>query len=541
MGRGEPMTKRYVILGNGIAGQTCAEDLRKADENATVTIVAAERHPLYNRVALPRYLRGQVRREKVFMRTAEQSASQNIDIHFETWATDVDLQEKVVHTNRGQDLKYDAILIATGGRPKPPPWPGSAEVTACIGFQTLDDTDAIIEKADQSERVLVMGGSFIGYELAEGVSFRKKANVTWIMRGPWFLRYVLDEEGGRLCRRLGEEQGVQFITSDEVQKFSRQNGRYLAETVNGEKVEFDLLTYGVGLDYYTEPVRDGRVELSKGIITDSKLRTSAPDAYAAGDIAVFYDLMVERHNQMGTWDNAEAHGKVAARNMAGADEDFFDVPTYTTTMFGSTLAVMGVKPDVQPGLESVRTFSFEEKFYRKLFFKDDRLVGAIMIGPPKGRKKLIEIMRSRQKIERPKQELLDPANLKESTVRRGDESSYRLPRTNGIRLQRNRSFDPSDPRVDPPLAKGRHRPDAERGRGRGGPVPSSPLRGRTWTEGGLDRASPRRSPCPGRATRGDLRGSGSAAGRRARAAGVAGGPARQAAPRHRVASPGGAA
>ncbi len=406
------MTKRYVVLGNGIAGQTCAEDLRKADADASITIIAAEKHPLYNRVALPRYLRGQVRREKVFMRTAEQSAQQNIDIHFETWATEVDFREKVVHTNRDQEFGYDAILIATGGRPKPPPWPGSDEVSACIGFQTLDDTDAIIEKADASERVLVMGGSFIGYELAEGVSYRKKANLTWIMRGPWFLRYVLDEEGGKLCRQLGEAQGVQFIISDEVQKFSRMNGRYLAETVNGEKVEFDLLTYGVGLDYYTEPARNG-AELKNGIVTDSKLRTSAPDAYAAGDIAVFYDLMVERHNQMGTWDNAEAHGKVAARNMAGADEDFFDVPTYTTTMFGSTLAVMGVTPDVQPGLESVRTFSFEEKFYRKLFFKDDRLVGAIMIGPPKGRKKLIEIMRSRQTIERPKQELLDPANLKD--------------------------------------------------------------------------------------------------------------------------------
>ena len=407
-----PVTKRYVILGNGIAGQTCAEDLRKADADASITIVAAERHPLYNRVALPRYLRGQVRREKVFMRTAEQSAAQNIEIHFETWATEVDFHSKVVQTNRGQELKYDAILVATGGRPKPPPWAGSDEVAACMGFQTLDDTDAIIEKADASERVLVMGGSFIGYELAEGVSFRKKAKVTWIMRGPWFLRYVLDEEGGALCRQLGEEQGVQFITSDEVQRFSRSNGRYTAETVNGEKVEFDVLTYGVGLDYYTEPVREG-LELKHGIVTDAKLRTSAPDAYAAGDVAVFYDLMVERHNQMGTWDNAEAHGRVAARNMAGENEDFFDVPTYTTTMFGSTLAVMGVTPDVQPGLESVRTFSFEEKFYRKLFFKDDRLVGAIMIGPPKGRKKLIEIMRSRQKIERPKQELLDPANLKD--------------------------------------------------------------------------------------------------------------------------------
>ena len=407
------MTRRYVILGNGIAGQTAAEELRKIDAEASVVMIAAERHPLYNRVALPRYLRGQVRREKVFMRTAEDYARQNLDIHFETWATEIDAARKIVRTNRDQEFAYDALLVATGGRPKPPPWPGSDQISQCIGFQTLDDTDAIIEKADTSERVLVMGGSFIGYELAEGVSYRKKAKLTWIMRGPWFLRYVLDEEGGQLCRQLGEAQGVDFITSDEVQKFSRNNGRFVAETVNGYRVEFDLLTYGVGLDYYTEPVRAAGLELNKGIVTDSKLQASAPDVYAAGDIAVFYDLMVERHNQMGTWDNAEAHGKVAARNMAGGSEDFFDVPTYTTTMFGSTLAVMGVTPDVQPGLESVRTFSFEEKFYRKLFFKDDRLVGGIMIGPPKGRKKLIEIMRSRQRIERPKQELLDPNNLKD--------------------------------------------------------------------------------------------------------------------------------
>ena len=407
------MSRRYVILGNGIAGQTAAEELRKLDGEASIVMIAAERHPLYNRVALPRYLRGQVRREKVFMRTVEDYVKHSLEIYFETWATEVDFAGKIVRTNRGQEFPYDALLVATGGRPKPPPWPGCDDISQTIGFQTLDDTDAIIEKADTSERVLVMGGSFIGYELAEGVSFRKKAQLTWIMRGPWFLRYVLDEEGGQLCRQLGEAQGVEFITSDEVQKFSRMNGRFLAETVNGKRVEFDLLTYGVGLDYYTEPVSRSEVKLDKGIVTDSKLRATAPDVYAAGDIAVFYDLMVEHHNQMGTWDNAEAHGKVAARNMAGADEDFFDVPTYTTTMFGSTLAVMGVTPDVQPGLESVRTFSFEEKFYRKLFFKNDRLVGAIMIGPPKGRKKLIEIMRSRQVIERPKQDLLDPNNLKD--------------------------------------------------------------------------------------------------------------------------------
>ncbi len=374
-------------------------------------MIAAERHPLYNRVALPRYLRGQVREEKVLMRTVEDYQAKGLEIHFETWATEVDVREKLVRTNRGHEFRYDALLVATGGRPKPPPWPGSADIDHCYGFQTLDDTKAIIERSDHSEHVLVMGASFIGYELAEGIIHRGTTKVTWMMRGPWFLRYVLDAEGGQLCRQLGEDMGVEFITQDEVSKFSRVNGHYRAETEGGRSLEFDTLAYGVGLDYYVEPVAGTGIELRKGIVTDAKLRTNAPDVYAAGDIAVFYDVMVGKHNQMGTWDNAMAHGKVVAHNMAGADEDFFDVPTYTTTMFGSTMAVMGVTPDVQPDLESVRTFSFDEKFFRKLFFLDDRLVGAIMIGPPKGRKKLIEIMHSRQVIERPKEELLDPANL----------------------------------------------------------------------------------------------------------------------------------
>jgi 3-phenylpropionate/trans-cinnamate dioxygenase ferredoxin reductase subunit len=405
------LTRRYVILGNGIAGQTCAEELRKLDPECSIVMIAAERHPLYNRVALPRFLRGQVREEKVMMRTVADYEKRGLEIHLETWATEIETREKLVRTNRCQEFRYDALLIATGGRPKPPPWPGSDQVDRLFGFQTLDDTKAIMERADRSGRVLVMGGSFIGYELAEGIAHRKTAKVTWIMRGPWFLRYVLDAEGGRLCHQLGEEAGVEFICQDEVERFSRRNGHYLAETAGGRTVEFDMLTYGVGLDYYVEPARGTEIEVRGGIVTDSKLRTAAPDVYAAGDIAIFYDLMVGKHNQMGTWDNAEAHGRTAARNMAGADEDFFDVPTYTTTMFGSTLAVMGVTPDVQPELESVRTFSHEERFFRKLFFWEDRLVGAIMIGPPKGRKKLIEIMRSRRRIERPRQELLDPVNL----------------------------------------------------------------------------------------------------------------------------------
>src|SRR5437588_600467 len=101
------MTRRYVILGNGIAGQTCAEKLRAGDPDCSIVMVAAERHPLYNRVALPRYLRGQVRREKVFMRSVEDYADKGIGIHFETWATEIDTGAKVVRTNNEQELPYD--------------------------------------------------------------------------------------------------------------------------------------------------------------------------------------------------------------------------------------------------------------------------------------------------------------------------------------------------------------------------------------------------------------------------------------------------
>src|SRR5260370_41688265 len=110
-------------------------------------MIAAERHPLYNRVALPRYLRGQVRREKVFMRTVEDYARQNLDIHFEPWATEVDFANKVVRTNRDQEFAYDALLLATGGRPEPPPRPGAQSGLPTIRVPTPGRTRAIIEKS----------------------------------------------------------------------------------------------------------------------------------------------------------------------------------------------------------------------------------------------------------------------------------------------------------------------------------------------------------------------------------------------------------
>jgi NAD(P)H-nitrite reductase large subunit len=404
------MTARYVVIGNGAAGETCTDELRKLDPNASIVLIAAEPHPLYSRVALPGFLRGQIREEKVMLRGFAEYATRGIEVHFGTHATHVDVRSKLVHTDRGQIFAYDALLIAAGGRPKSPSWPGTAGNPDVLAFQTLDDAKVIIARADEASNVLVVGGSFIGYELAEGIVQRKKAQVTWLMRGPHFLRAVLDAEAGELCRRLGESAGVRFLLSDDLKSVTRPNGHYSGETVHGHMIDFDIMTYGVGLDYATEPFEDLGLTLRGGIVTDERLQTNIPDVYAAGDIAVFLDITLGRHQQVGTWDNAIGHGRTAARNMAGRFEPYSDITTYSTTMFGTSMAVVGTTGGV-PGLESIRDFSYSERYYRKLFFQQDLLVGAILIGPPKGRKKLIDIMRSRKPHGRRREDLLEPANL----------------------------------------------------------------------------------------------------------------------------------
>jgi NAD(P)H-nitrite reductase large subunit len=377
-------------------------------------MIAAERHPLYNRVALPRYLRGQVREEKVLMRTVEDYAARNLEIHFETWATKVDPVRKVVTTDKAGDFPYDALLVATGGQPSPPPWPGATELPCIFGFQTLDDTNAIIAAADRAKRVLVMGGSFIAYELAEAF-IHNGLTTYWVQRGPRFLRRVLDDAGGELVDTLAREAGVETIYTEEVDAVApgTSAGGVDVKLKSGRVLSAGMLGYGLGLKMYAEWLEGSGIEFDGGIVCNEYLEASVPDVYTGGDIARFTDLMLDgQHNQMGTWDNAEEHGRVAARNMLGAHLPYREVPTYSTSMFRSNLAVMGITPE-NAEVESVTKVDLPGRFYRALFFYKNRIAGCVMIGSPKGRKKLIEMMQ--QGLEVPagaaREALLDPVNL----------------------------------------------------------------------------------------------------------------------------------
>src|ERR1700716_235733 len=273
------MPKRFVIVGNGVAGTTCAETLRVEDPECSVTLVGLEPYPLYNRVSLPRYLKG-LPRERVMLRTVEDHKERGIDLQLERIATALNVAGKTVHFDNGSELPYDALMVCTGGRPNPCPAPGADKLRDLIfGFQTLDDTDAIIQQSNRSQDAVVVGGSFIAYELAEG--FRHRGlNTTWIQRGPWFLRRVLDEQGGKMVDFLAREAGVETIYNEEVASVTPANDHMTVHTKGGRASRADMLGYGLGLDMYDDWLEGTDVKTDKGIVADEYLETSAPGIFA---------------------------------------------------------------------------------------------------------------------------------------------------------------------------------------------------------------------------------------------------------------------
>lgn len=391
--------RRYVIIGNGIAGTTAADTLRKNDPNCSIHLLTNEPYPLYNRVSLPRFLQGVIVEQKVMIRDLAWHEQRNIRLVTETMVTEVNTEERAVVTDKGLRLPYDALLVATGGWANPLKVPGAADCKHIYNFVTLDDTKTIIERMLESRHAVAYGGSFISYELCDGFAMRK-LDTTWIMRGPYWLRSALDPEGGEVVDNIARKFGVEVVHGDEIESVMQQNGvPSYVKTKKGREIQADVIGVGLGITLNTGLLANTDVEIRGGIVVNDYLETSIPGVFAAGDVAEFYDPTIGRHHTMGTWDNAMAHGKIVAANMAGDRQAYLDVPTYTSPLFNVNIAVVGTAESNNPELVSIARREPGEKDnenYRKLFFRDNKLVGVLMIGSPKGRKKLVEIVKNQQ-------------------------------------------------------------------------------------------------------------------------------------------------
>ena len=394
--------RRYVIIGNGIAGTTAADTLRKNDPNCSIHLLTNEPYPLYNRVSLPRFLQGVIVEQKVMIRDFAWHEQRNITLVTETMVTDVNTDERVVVTDDGQKYPYDALLVATGGWANPLRVSGTQGTRHIYNFVTLDDTKSIIARMLESRTAVAYGGSFISYELCDGFAVRK-LNTTWLMRGPYWLRSALDPEGGEVVDNIAKKFGVHVIHGDEIESIIPQNGvPGYVRTKKGREIQADVIGIGLGITLNTKFLANTAIEVRSGIVVNEYMETNVPGVYSAGDVAEFYDPTIGKHHTMGTWDNAMAHGRIVGVNMAGGHEAYIDVPTYTSPLFDVNIAVVGTAETHNPELQPIALREPGEKGnenYRKLFFRENKLVGVLMIGSPKGRKKLVEIVKNQQVIE----------------------------------------------------------------------------------------------------------------------------------------------
>lgn len=388
--------RRYVIVGNGFAGTTCAEHLRKADPACSIVMFGDEPYPLYNRIALPPLLRKQVTQQKVIMRDLAWHEKHAIALHLNAPVDAIDAEEKAVYAS-GTAHPFDALLLATGGRPNKADVAG-ADASNVFNFQYMDDTLAISEQLETSKSAVAIGGSFIAYELAEAFASRG-VETHWLQRGPRFLRRMLDEIAGEMVDDAAREDNVHVHYEEELHQLVRSNGVVKKiVTKSGLEIPADCVAVGLGLTMNTELVEGTGIKVKTGIVCDDRLETDVKGIFAAGDVAEFYDPIAEMNYRMGTWNNAGAHGKVVAINMAGGDERYHDVPEYSSKLFtNQTITQFGISPEYRSDLEVVRKIDREKRHYRALFFWGNRLSGAVLIGKGNraGKRKYLDAIKTK--------------------------------------------------------------------------------------------------------------------------------------------------
>lgn len=388
--------RKYVIIGNGIAGTGAAEQIRKGDASASIKLITNEPYSLYNRIALPPFLKQKITQQKVMIKSVAWHQERGIELLLGQTVVRVCPEDQEIYLASGEVLPYDVLLIATGGRPNP--LPNADGLENIFNFQTLDDALAISAQIERSQRACVVGASYISYELTE--AFRSRGlHTTWLMRGPRFLRRVLDEIGGALVDRIAEHHGVEVVHNVEVAAVRGRDGK-ITEVVatNGRTYPCDLLGVGVGITRNVDFLQGSGIATRTAVITDQYLRTNVPGVFAAGDAAEYYDPYVGGHIVMGTWDNATNQGKIAGQNMLGAEIPYDDVPTYSTTLFHNRIMAFGATPESNPGVESVVWLDEASESYRRLFFDGERLVGGVIIGQRKGFPKLIDMIKQRTPV-----------------------------------------------------------------------------------------------------------------------------------------------
>jgi 3-phenylpropionate/trans-cinnamate dioxygenase ferredoxin reductase subunit len=363
----------YVIVGAGLAGASAVEGIRQVDQRGSILLLGAETDLPYDRPPLSKQLwtGGKSVAEIVLHDEAfyEQSKA---DLRLGIEVTQID---PGAHTVRGSDSStwhYERLLLATGGTPRRLNIPGG-DLPGVIYSRTLHDYRRLRSAAVEGKSALVIGGGFIGSEMAASLRANKLA-VTMIFPSPWLVSRVVPESLGRHLTELFRGKGVEVFAGDVPLSIRRDGNGYATRTRAGREVRADLVVAGIGITPNVSLAQSAGLSIGNGVIVNELLQTSAQDIYAAGDVALFPEAGFGPR-RLEHWDNAVSQGKHAGRNMAGAREPFTYVPFFFSDLVEFGYEAVG---DVDSRLDTIADWQEGHKTGVIYYLSDGRVRGAMM-------------------------------------------------------------------------------------------------------------------------------------------------------------------
>ncbi|CDX19433.1 Anthranilate 1,2-dioxygenase system ferredoxin--NAD(+) reductase component [Mesorhizobium plurifarium] len=365
-----------VIIGAGECGGRAALALRDLGYEGPVTLVGDEPHLPYERPPLSKdAMTGEAPVIKAIA-SDELFAERSIRHIHSVRAVAIDRAAHLVQLSDGSSLSYDKLLLATGSVPRKLPMPGLGG--RCVYLRTFNDALAIRAHLSAGNRVAVIGGGFIGLELAAAAR-KLGATVTVIEAQPRILMRGVPAEIAEIIHKAHEAEGVAIRTGQGIAAIA-DDGKEVAVTLaDGQTVVADLAVIGIGAVPVTALAAEAGLAIDNGIAVDEHLRTADPDIFAAGDCCSFpLAVYGGRRVRLEAWRNAQEQGALAAKNMLGADEAHAAVPWFWSDQYGLTLQIAGLSDE---GKSIVRRDLDDGAFILFRLAEDGRLVAASGIGP----------------------------------------------------------------------------------------------------------------------------------------------------------------
>ena len=370
--------RRFVIVGSMLAGATAAVTLREEGFDGDVVLIGAEPMFPYERPPLSKaFLRGESRIQEAMVRPEAFYADNAIETRFGTTVIGVDAASSTVSTAGGDDVRYDALLVATGARNRRFPIPG-IDLDGVLDLRTFWDSARIRAEMVPGRRVVIAGMGFIGSEVA--ASLRQKGlEVHVVADGKAPLDRVLGEDVGRVLEGIHRDHGVEMTFGDRVESFEGDRRVRSVTTANGLRLECDFAVLGLGVEPVTGFLEGSGIEIDNGVLVDERCRASVAGVFAAGDVANHFHPVYRQRVRVEHWDNARRQGRAAALNMMGRDTVYDDVHWFWSDQYEHSIQYAGYHRDWDD--VAVRG-SLESRKFAVFYLKNGRVQAVVSLDRP---------------------------------------------------------------------------------------------------------------------------------------------------------------